>query len=100
MRIIIMIMGMAVVTYIPRMLPAVLINKIKINKNVDKFLNLIPYTAMASLIFPGVLTIDKSRMDIGIIGAFIAIALSWKKAPIAVTIIAAVVADMTAYIVL
>ena len=39
MRILILIIGMGIVTYIPRMLPAVLVEKIKFNKKTEKFLS-------------------------------------------------------------
>jgi len=49
--IILMILGMAIVTYIPRALPAAVIHRLKFSPKVEKFLRLIPYTAMAALIF-------------------------------------------------
>ena len=60
-EIIFLILGMAVVTYIPRAIPAVLIDKMKFGPKIEKFLKLIPYTAMAALIFPGVLTVDSEK---------------------------------------
>ena len=47
-----LILGMTVVTYVPRALPAVLIEKMHFSPKVEKFLKLIPYTAMAALISP------------------------------------------------
>jgi branched-subunit amino acid transport protein len=61
-----LILGMAVVTYVPRALPAVLIEKMHFSPKVEKFLQLIPYTAMAALIFPGVLSADAARPEISI----------------------------------
>ena len=58
-----LILGMAAVTYIPRALPAVLIEKMHFSRKVEKFLRLIPYTAMAALIFPGVLSADAARPE-------------------------------------
>ncbi|HBD64295.1 MAG TPA: AzlD domain-containing protein [Clostridiales bacterium] len=100
MRILILIIGMGIVTYIPRMLPAVLIGKVKFNKNIEKFLSLIPYTAMAALIFPGVLSVDEGNLSIGLIGAFVAIILSWIKMPIILVVIGAIVADMAVYMIM
>ena len=57
----ILIAAMVVVTFIPRAIPAALIERMRFPKKVEKFLNLIPYTAMASLIFPGILTVDGSH---------------------------------------
>lgn len=97
MRIIILIIGMGIVTYIPRMLPAILVEKIKFNKKMEKFLSLIPYTAMAALIFPGVLSVDDGNIAIGLVGAFVAVILSWMKMPIMVVVIGAIVTDMFFY---
>jgi len=100
MRILVLIIGMGIVTYIPRILPAVLIGKVKFNKNMEKFLSLIPYTAMAALIFPGVLSVDEGNLSIGLIGAFVAIILSWIKMPIILVVIGAIVADMAVYMIM
>ena len=64
----ILIAAMVVVTFIPRAIPAALIERMRFPKKVEKFLNLIPYTAMASLIFPGILTVDGSNVLIGLLG--------------------------------
>ena len=48
--ILILILGMMLVTYIPRMLPAVLLEKLHFGPKAEKFLQLVPYTAMAALI--------------------------------------------------
>lgn len=86
-------MGLA--TYIPRALPAVVIDKIKFSPKIEKFLNLIPYTAMAALIFPGVLSVGDERWYIGIIGAIVAALLAlMRKMPVAVVVIAAVAVNV------
>ena len=41
-NILILILGMAIVTYIPRAMPAVLIDKMKFTPKAEKFLRLIP----------------------------------------------------------
>ena len=93
-----LIFGMAVVTYIPRALPAVLIDKMNFSPKVEKFLSLIPYTAMAALIFPGVLSVNADHISVGIVGAVVAAVLAWKKFPIAAIVIAAIAADMVLYL--
>ena len=97
MRIVILIIGMGIVTYIPRMLPAVLIEKIKLSRNMEKFLSLIPYTAMAALIFPGVLSVDEKNMSIGLVGAVVAVILSYLKLPIMLVVIGAILTDIWLY---
>jgi branched-subunit amino acid transport protein len=96
-HIIILILGMAAVTYIPRALPAVLIEKVRFSPKAGKFLRLIPYTAMAALIFPGVLTADASHPSVGIVGALAAGMLAWLKLPLMAVVIGAVAADMILY---
>ena len=40
-----MILGMTLVTYLPRVLPAFLMGRIRLSARVEHFLQLIPYTA-------------------------------------------------------
>ena len=68
-KVLLLILGMALVTYIPRAIPAVWLERLHFGPRFEKFLNLIPYTAMAALIFPGVLSVDAARPWIGLIGA-------------------------------
>jgi branched-subunit amino acid transport protein len=97
MRILILIIGMGIVTYLPRMLPAVLVEKIKFSKKMEKFLSLIPYTAMAALIFPGVLSVDEGNISIGLVGASVAVLLSWLKMPIMLVVVGAIISDIVVY---
>ncbi len=89
---------MAAVTYIPRALPAMFIDKLKWNKKMEKFLGLIPYTALAALVVPGVFYVDETRISIGAAGAAAACLLSFFKAPVMVVIAGAVAVDMLLYI--
>lgn len=91
------IIGMALVTYIPRALPAVIVDKIKFPPRVEKFLRLIPYTAMAALIFPGIITVDPDRLYIGISGAAAAGLLAWFKKPLILCVLVAVGVNMLLY---
>ena len=72
----ILILCMAVTALIPRLIPAVLADKMHFGAKTEKFLKLIPYTAMAALIFPGVLTVDSARPHVGLIGAAVAAVLA------------------------
>lgn len=97
-EVLLMILGMAVVTFIPRAIPAIFIERMHFSPGVEKFLRLIPYTAMAALIFPGVLTVDETRPEIGIIGGLVAGLLAWKRLPVIVCVLAAIGADMLLYL--
>lgn len=96
--IILMILGMAAVTYIPRALPAVIIDKLHFGTKVEKFLKLIPYTAMSALVFPGVFAVDASRPEIGLVGCAVAGVLAWLRMPVMVCVVAAIAADIILYI--
>ncbi len=91
------ILGCAVVTFIPRLIPALFIDKLDFPPKVEKFLNLIPYTALAALICPGVLTVDNQLWYIGLIGAIVAAGLAWKKVPLGAIVILTVVILIAVY---
>ena len=93
----IIIFGMMAVTYIPRALPVVFIDKMKFGKRMEKFLKLIPYTAMTSLIIPGVFTTDANNLSVGIVGGAVAAVLAWFKCPVMVCVLGAIAADFVLY---
>lgn len=91
------ILGMTAATYIPRALPAVILEKLKFSTKIEKFLKLIPYTAMSALIFPGIFTVDTAHPEIGIIGGLVAILLAWRKVQVVLCVLAAIGADILLY---
>jgi len=95
---VILILGMALVTFLPRAIPAVLIEKMRFGPRMEKFLRLIPYTAMTALVFPGVLSVDPERMEIGLLGGLAAALLAWKKCPVMVCVLGAIAVDLLLYL--
>ncbi len=93
----IVILGCALVTFIPRLIPSIFVGRITFNKKTEKFLDLIPYTALSALIIPGVLTVDSQLWYIGLIGAIVAAALSWKKVPLGAIVILTVIILIAVY---
>lgn len=83
-------------TYIPRMLPALFMDKIQVSKKVSIFLQLIPYTVMVSLIFPAILYVDEN-MWIGIVASVVAVIASLKKLPIIGVVLSSVIACVIFY---
>lgn len=83
-------------TYISRMLPALFMDKIQVSGKVNIFLQLIPYTAMASLIFPAILYVDKN-MWIGIIASVVAVIAALKKLPVIGVVLASVISCVIFY---
>lgn len=92
-----MILGCALVTFIPRLIPAVFVDKLNFSSKFEKFLNLIPFTALAALICPGVLTVDPDIWYIGLIGAIVAAILAWRKVPLGAIVIITVIALILVY---
>lgn len=98
MNVWILILCMTLVTFLPRILPALLVGRVHYSRSVEKFLRLIPYTAMTALVFPGIFSTDSSLWYVGAIGGLVAILLSCiKKMPLAVTVIASVLSVMFVY---
>ena len=94
----ILILGLAIVTFIPRVIPALLMDRMSFGPKTEKFLRLIPYTALAALIFPGVLSVDASKPIIGIVGVLVAALLAWRKQPVMVCVPAAIAAVFILYL--
>jgi branched-subunit amino acid transport protein len=76
MRMIYIILGMAIVTYLPRLLPAIFLDLFKFPDWFQKWLENIPYAALGALIFPGVLLVDKDQPALGLIGGITAFLLA------------------------
>jgi len=68
------ILGMMVVTYIPRWLPGLLKERYQISPVFQKWLQNIPYAALGALILPGILKGDEPLT--GVIGGVTAVILS------------------------
>ncbi len=94
-----LIFGMTLVTYLPRMLPAFVIDRLHLSPKAEKFLKLVPYTAMSALIFPGIINIDGGPV-VGIVGGLTAAALAWKKCPVMVCVLGAIAADLIVFLII
>lgn len=91
-KIALLVAGMMLVTYIPRLLPLILTDRFRFGGKVEKLLKLIPYTAMSALIFPGVFSVDTNPL-VGVVGATVAGILAALKCPVMVCVLSAIAAD-------
>ncbi|GEL76917.1 AzlD domain-containing protein [Tenuibacillus multivorans] len=66
------IIGMAIVTMVPRFLPAFIMNGLTLKPWVNRWLNAIPFAALGALIFPGIMYVIDDRPLIGILGGVVA----------------------------
>ena len=89
-EILLMLLGMTLATYIPRALPFVLLDRMRFGPRVEKFLRLIPYTAMSALIFPGLLSADAQRPWIPLAGGLAAALLALRRKNAIVCVVAAI----------
>ena len=71
-------------------------DKIQVSGKVNIFLQLIPYTDMASLIFPDILYIDKN-IWIGIIASVVAVIAALKKLPVIGVVLVSVISCVILY---
>jgi len=90
MIILYIIIGMAVVTAIPRVIPAILVDKFKFKDWMNRWLQAIPYAALGALIFPGILTVKEDAPHIGLIGGIVAVILAYVGLNIIFVVIGAI----------
>lgn len=72
-----MLFGMALVTYIPRMIPLTLLGDKELPPIISGILRNIPFAVLGALIFPAVLFIQEGNILFGIIGAAVAFLISF-----------------------
>jgi branched-subunit amino acid transport protein len=88
------ILGMAAVTYIPRMLPALFMDRFTFPAWFQKWLRCIPYAALAALIYPGVLSVDSDEPLVGVIAGLFAAGLAFFNLHIVIIMVAAIAATI------
>ncbi len=92
-RIFLIIAGMATATYIPRLLPFTFLKDRKPSKYLDRFLKLIPYTALGALIFPGIFSAVPGMPIAGIAGGAVAFAICFVRGGTILPIFGAIAAS-------
>lgn len=94
-EILFMIIGMGIVTYIPRMLPFVLLKGIDLPPFLQGVLRNVPYATLGALIFPGILFMNEHILC-GVVGGVIAVIVAYLGANIIVVVLSAI-AFLTAF---
>lgn len=89
-KIYVLILGMFVVTYLPRLLPFLLVSGKRLPKQLEKFLGYIPYTALGALIVPGFLDAIPNHEIVSIAGIIIACVLSFIKDGIVIPVLGSI----------
>ncbi|MFC0299157.1 AzlD domain-containing protein [Geobacillus jurassicus] len=86
-----MIIGMGVVTYLPRLLPFVLLGRVKLPPFWQGVLKNVPYAVLGALIIPDVFFIQDD-LWFGVIGFAAAVITAWLGANVMIVVLAAVAA--------
>jgi|SRR5690606_19879841 len=84
------IIGMAIVTMVPRLIPVFIVDKVSFPNWVNKWLDAIPYAALGALIFPGIMTVIPDKPVIGLIGGIVAIIISFFEVNVILSVIGAI----------
>jgi branched-subunit amino acid transport protein len=94
-NIVLMIIGMAIVTYIPRMIPLVSLSGKELHPFLQGILKNVPYATLGALIVPGIFMINED-IWFGIIGAAAAFFIAYLGANVIVVVLGTV-AVLTCY---
>jgi branched-subunit amino acid transport protein len=85
------ILGMALVTYVPRMAPLAALDAEKLPPRAVRMLKNIPYAVLGALIFPGILHIS-DHLLFGIVGGLVAAAAALLNLHLVLVVLSSVAA--------
>ena len=89
MRLLILVICMALVTYIPRMLPLVGLRRMNLSPRLASFLRYVPIAALSSLIFPSIIY-STGNIKSALAGSVVAAALAIMRNNIMVVVLGAI----------
>ncbi|MBN6188310.1 AzlD domain-containing protein [Aneurinibacillus sp. BA2021] len=93
MTLVLLVLSMGAVTYIPRMLPIVLLQHLQLPPLVQRFFRYIPFAALGALIFPGILTsAGEDNMAAAIAGGLVCVLGAWLRWNVMIVVLAGIVA--------
>ncbi len=93
MRVWVIIILMAVVTYLPRYIPLHFLSDRRLSPFVRRILSYLPYAALGALIFPGVVHAVPGFPLAALAGMTAAVAVSWFKGGLVPAVLSSVVAS-------
>ncbi|WP_040204475.1 AzlD domain-containing protein [Neobacillus jeddahensis] len=86
-----MIIGMGLVTYIPRMLPFVLFKGKELPPFIQGVLKNVPYATLGALIFPAIIFIQEDDIWYGVLGAAAAFIVAFLGANVIAVVLGSIV---------
>lgn len=96
MKLLPLIFGMVIVTYIPRLIPLLLLKKREISNRFRLFLKFIPYTSLSILLIRGVLTSSGDMKLPTIIGVVTASIIAYLQKNLIFSVIGGIIAAFVA----
>ncbi len=87
-----LILGMTMVTFIPRLLPLITLAERPLHPLVKRFLLYIPYTALSALIASGIMQADQSMRLATMTGIGVAALFSWFKGGLILSVFTSIIA--------
>jgi branched-subunit amino acid transport protein len=92
-----LILGMMMVTFLPRLLPLIILTERPLHPLLKRFFIYIPYTALGALIVRGVMQATSGMMVATLVGLGVAASCSWFKGGLVLSVLASI---MVAFLVL
>lgn len=86
---VLLIVGMGLVTYIPRMLPMVILKDLKLPAHLKRFFEFIPFAILGALIFPGILYSTDS-ISSAVFGGIIAVIVAFFRVNLVFVVISGI----------
>ena len=98
-RIIGIILGMAVVTYIPRYLPIMFLTKYELPDPIRRWLSYVPVAVLSALLAPGILLTKSGHIDLStsnhyLLASIPCLIVAWKSKSMFLTIIVGMISIM------
>jgi branched-subunit amino acid transport protein len=88
--IVLMILGMAIVTYIPRMLPFLVFKGKELPPFLQGVLKNVPFAVLGALIFPSILLIQEGNLMFGVVGTAAAFVIAFLGANVILVVVGAI----------
>lgn len=85
-----MLIGMALVTYIPRAIPLTFLEGKELPPIISGVLQNIPYAILGAMIFPAILLIKEGDIVFGLVGTVTAFAIAFAGANVIIVVISAI----------
>ncbi|MEK4761841.1 AzlD domain-containing protein [Viridibacillus sp. FSL E2-0187] len=85
-----MLIGMALVTYIPRAIPLTFLEGKELPPIISGVLQNIPYAILGAMIFPAILLIKEGDILFGLVGTVTAFAIAFAGANVIIVVIGAI----------